>query len=353
MRILRLAASLIAATALATAPAVSAAGVAPEAVSSRHSYDLGIAPRLQWNANYGYCGEVSFISAGMYYGQYTSQWTARSLASPGTPQTEEESQLLIGVNDVEAAERMRLQAVPFDSESQQSTRSYLTWVKSMALRGYPVIIGVFVNMSEFEDGSVGSSEYDHIVPVTGIRSRSPLSVADRRYRPTDVIAFSDNGVDGSAAPSDAMFRYRFDAFQRSRGQANDPQAPAYSLLNRPMDYATAVTGVRDLDGVTIPVRLTSSADGEGAQDGDRLEAPPAPRAIDLTATVTIPDPSLGYNVYLYDDFAKVPVSNFNASSANALQAWTIAPGTATTWSRTISTMSDQTRVFRAVPTSAP
>ena len=344
---------MLAAVAFATVPAASATAAVPETPVTRYSSDLGIAPRLQWNANYGYCGEVSFISAGMYYGQYTSQWTARSLASPGTPQTEEESQLLIGVNDVEAAERMRLQAVPFDSESQRSTRSYLTWVKSMVLRGYPVIIGVFVNMSQFEDDSAGSSEYDHIVPVTGIGSRSTLSAADRRYRPTDVITFSDNGVDGSAAPSDAMFRYRFNAFQKSRGQANDPDAPAYSLLNRPMNYATAVTGVRDLDGVTIPVRLTSSTDGEGAQDAVRLVAPPAPKAIDLTATVTIPDSTRGYNVYLYDDFAKVPVSNFNASAANAVQSWTIPPGSGSTWSKTITTMSDQTRVFRAVPISAP
>ena len=353
MRIPRLAASLIAAVAVATVSVAPATAMAPESPATRYASDLGIAPRLQWNANFGYCGEVSFISAGMHYGQYTSQWTARSLASPGTPQTQEESQLLIGVNDVAAAERMRLQAVPFDSESQRSTRSYLTWVKSMVLRGYPVIIGVLMNMSDTGDESAGSSEYDHIVPVTGIRSRSPLSVGDRRYRPTDAIAFSDNGLDGSAAPSSAMFRYAFQAFQRSRGQANDPDAPAYSLLDRPMNYATAVTGVRDPDGVTIPVRLTSSSDGEGAQDGDRLEAPPAPRAIDLTATVTIPDASRGYNVYLYDDFDKVPVRDFNASAANAVQSWTIPPGSGATWSKTISTMSNQTRVFRAVPVAAP
>jgi predicted phage tail protein len=120
-----------------------------------------------------------------------------------------------------------------------------------------------------------------------------------------------------------------------------------------MNSATAVTGVRDLDGVTIPVRLTSSTDGEGAQDDVRLVAPPAPRAIDLIATVTIPDSTRAYNVYLYDDFAKVPVSNFNASAANAVQSWTIPPGSGATWSKTITTMSDQTRVFRAVPISAP
>ena len=102
--------------------AVPAVAVAPQAPAPRYSYDLGIAPRLQWNSNYGYCGETSFISAGMYFGQHTSQWTARNAASPDVPRAEKESSLLIGVNDMDAAEAMRLQSVEFDSESQQSIR---------------------------------------------------------------------------------------------------------------------------------------------------------------------------------------------------------------------------------------
>ena len=348
----RISAALLAALALTAISAVPAVAVAPQAPAPRYSYDLGIAPRLQWNSNYGYCGETSFISAGMYFGQYTSQWTARSAASPGVPQTEEESQLLIGVNDMDAAEAMKLQAAPFDSESQQSTRPYLTWVKSMVLRGFPVIIGVFLNMDD--DSSDGQSEYDHIVPVLGVGSQAPLSATNRTYRATDVISFSDNALlDGDTSTNAAVFRYRFGPFQKSRSQANDPDGATYSLRNRPMNYAIAVTGVKDPDRVTIPIRLTSNANGEGMQEDEELVEPPAPRPIDLTATVTIPDPSVGYSVYLYDDFTKVPIRNFNASAANAISSWTIAPGSGRSWSTTISSMSDQTRVFRAVPSSAP
>ncbi|MFM7146440.1 MAG: hypothetical protein ACKOW5_08915, partial [Actinomycetales bacterium] len=74
--------------------------------------------------------------------------------------------------------------------------------------------------------------------------------------------------------------------------------------------------------------------------------------ITLTATLTLPDPALAYNVYLYDDFAKVPVRDFNASATNAVQQWTIPAGSPTTWTQTISALSDQTRVFRAVPVTA-
>ena len=47
---------------------------------------VDISPRLQWNENNGYCGEVSLISAGLYYGQYLSQYDARSLACDGGSQ---------------------------------------------------------------------------------------------------------------------------------------------------------------------------------------------------------------------------------------------------------------------------
>ena len=352
MNITRVSAGLLSAFALTVMSSMPAVAVAPLATAARYSYDLGISPRLQWNSNYGYCGETSFISAGMHFGQYTSQWTARSAASPGVPQTEEESQLLIGVNDINAAEAMRLQAVAFDSESQQSTRQYLTWVKSMVLRGFPVIIGVFTNMSEFDDSSDGESEYDHIVPVLGVGSQAPLSASNRTYRGTDVISFSDNALDGNTSANSAVFRYRFNAFQKTRSQANDPDSASYSLRNKPMNYATAVTGVMDPDGVTIPVRLTSNADGEGVQDEDEMDAPPAARPINLTATVSIPDQNLGYTVYLYDDFTKVPIRNFNASAPSAIQSWSIAPGSGPSWSKTIGIMSNETRVFRAVPNTA-
>lgn len=82
-----------------------------------------IPPRLQWEANYGYCGEVSFINAGLYYGQYVSQYDARAIASKNRGQSLEESQLLIGVNDLHAAEQMHLKAEPWKDTSVESTKN--------------------------------------------------------------------------------------------------------------------------------------------------------------------------------------------------------------------------------------
>ena len=314
---------------------------------------LPIAPRIQWNSNFGYCGEVSFISAGMMFGQYTSQWTARSMASPGVAQTEESSQLLLGENDLAAATRMRLRAVGFPTTTQRSTPQYLAWVKQQTLAGRPVIIGVYDNMRVFELPLPGEDEYDHIVPVVGIGSQQPLKANAGRYFGTDVVTFSDNGVydDGGAYPK--LFSYRFDQFQKTRAQANAPGGAVYSLRNQPPNFAAAVAGVADTGGVTIPVSLTSNVDSEGVQDQDVMARPPAPKPIALTATVRIPNPAKAYNVYLYDNFAKVPVAGFNAARGQAIRSWRIPAGQRTPWTTTVTALSNSTQVFRAVPTSAP
>jgi len=99
-------------------------------------------PRLQWGANKGYCGEVSFISAGMYYGQYVSQYDARALASPGVAQNMTSSQLLLGVNDAAAATKMHLNYSTWDNSGTSNTNNFLLWVKSKVAAGYPVVIGL-------------------------------------------------------------------------------------------------------------------------------------------------------------------------------------------------------------------
>lgn len=334
--------------ALLTAPLAVAAPPQPVDRAS-NTASLDIEPRLQWNANYGYCGETSLISAGMHFGQYASQWTVRDLASPGVDQTEQESQLLLGVNDLAAATRMRLSAIAYDSQGQRSTPQFLAWVKSQIVRGWPVIIGVLINSTESDIAGPGDEEYDHIVPVLGVSSASRLSAGDRRYRPTDVLVFSDNDGD---VPS-SIYRPTFRAFQRSRSSANQAGAPMYSLLNHPRNYGIAITGIQDPEHVTIPVRLTSSLDGEGAQEQERLTAPPTPLPMVLTATVTIPDQAVAYRVYAYDDFDKVPISDFNAAAGNAIASWTIPPGAGPTWTMQIPIMSNQTRAFRAVAVTAP
>jgi hypothetical protein len=80
--------------------------------------------------------------------------------------------------------------------------------------------------------------------------------------------------------------------------------------------------------------------------------PPAPIAIQLTVSVALPDQSVPYNLYRYDDFAKVPVANFNAAAGDAAQVWEIPAGSGPVKLFQYAAKSDQTVVFRAVPASA-
>ena len=316
-----------------------------------------MSPRFQWNANSGYCGETAFVSAGMRFGQYTSQWTARSLASPGVDQWKPSSQLLLGVNDLRAAKAMSLTAERYDNSRQRSAPQFLGWVKSRFLAGDPVIIGVLNNtriLGEWPQDK-GDAEYDHIVPVFGIGSGWPLS--DPRYRATDSITISDNGLHNVGPNIPYLYTYAFASFPRSRDEANAIGGPVYALRDRPKNYGTVITGVADPQGVTIPVRLTSNLNGEGVQNGTGpqqvMRKPPLGTGMTLTAWVSIPDQSRAYVVYLSDDFAQVPMRDFNASAAQAIDSWTIPAGSGPTWSVTIDALTSDTRVFRAVPVSAP
>jgi hypothetical protein len=343
---------LLLATLVLAVPTIVAARIG-EPIPTRFTQTLDIPPRDQWDANDGYCGETSFISAGMYYGQYTSQFTARAIASPGVPQSDTSSQLLLGVNDLVAAQRMRLDAIGFYDRTQQNVPEFFDWVKSNLMRGRPVIIGVLNNVRILEEDPPGFSTYDHIVPVIGYGSARPLTRNPDRAHPTDVLTFSDNGLFGAVGqPPPFVFSYRLWRMPRSRRAANRPNGAVYSLRDRPSNYAVTIAGIADLDGVTIPVRLTSNLDGEPTMP-DPSDVPPAPVPMTLTATVTIPDSSVGYVLYRYDDFAKVPASNFNASADRAVESWQIPVGAGATFVVDIPTMSDATVILRAVAASAP
>jgi len=349
-------------------------------------------PRLQWMANWGYCGETAVIAAGMSLGQYTSQWTARQLAngnpSPSANQTLQASQLLLGFPAtsnppptwVAAAQQMRLTAVGYDSTDEKSSHDFLSWVKQNVMAGARVIIGVYVNNTVI-DGT-DDQTFDHIVPVMGIGSSHPLS--DSRYDPTDQITIGDNalytpfaasatnwgaGYTGTNTPS--LYTYPFGSFQKVRQGSDTADAvpgtcdgngcspylysiPDTGQTSSENDYGIAITGIVDTTPggpVTIPVRLSASINSEGQQAGSGakqlMPKAPAPQPMTLTATASIANQSMAYTMYEYTDFASVPTGNFNASPYAA--KWTIPAGSGATWSTTIKASTGGTYVFRAVP----
>ena len=263
-----------------------------------------IPPRWQWANNKGYCGEVSLISAGLYYGQYISQYEARAIALKNGPQNKD--QLLLGKNDAMAASQMHLNAVEWDTASQETPEQFYTWVKEQVIKGYPVAIGIFMNEYLFNISSkpnAGDSEYDHIVPVIGIASNYVLS--DPTYHGDDVLTFSDNGLYGDDVNPPYIFRFGFDAFLADREQANAKDGSIYSLNNDASNYGIVITGVMDKNGDTVPVRVDTNLNFEHPvmENGN---TPPPPMPLVLTITVSGLAPNVPYILYRYNSLDKVP-----------------------------------------------
>ncbi len=325
------------------------AAAAPSTGHEWHKRALDATPRAQWNANFGYCGETSLITAGLQFGQYTSEWTARAIASPGVPQTAESSQLLLGANDLRAARSMRLTAER--SPRSRDIGAFTSWVRNRFLRGDVVIVGVFNNTRMLREQGPGDPTYDHIVPVYGYESARPLK-AGRPSRADDVLTISDNGLRTLGPNMPMLYSYRVGDLPRTRKGANAAGGPVYSLPASGPWHGLAVTGVRDEDGVTLPVRVDVSVNSEGQQNQPALTAAPASSPIVLTVEVSRPADGSESLLYQYDGFEAVPVRDFNANAVSAARVWRIPAGEGSFTVR-VDAMSSDTRVFRAVPVSAP
>jgi hypothetical protein len=320
---------------------ISPLGGAAASAGARETV-LDIPPRKQWNANFGYCGETSMISAGLYYGQYVSQYTARAVASNDTPQYRRSSQLLLGGNDRHAAIKMHLASIEWNTATERSTDEFLLWVRRNVERGYPVAIGVYTNEYRFYGTTApraGDPSYDHIVPVTSVSA--------------DALTFSDNGLWNPTGKPRYTFGYRFAAFQRTRVQANAPGAPIYSLSSDGRNYGIAISGVADADHETLPVRLSTNVRWERPPMRNGSNARPRPMQLTLTITMSNLTPGVAYRLYGYNRLGRIPDAHFNANASNASKMWRVRITSGTTYAVTQTIMSDQVAAYRAVPASAP
>ncbi len=271
-----------------------------------------VEPRYQWNENHGYCGEVCFITAGLNYGQYMSQYDARNFASPGMPQ--DQGQLLLGMNATQAAEQMHLKAEEWDS----SQGDFFAWVKDNINNGNSVSIGVYMNQYLFYDDTdpdAGDADYDHIVVVTDVDGTK--------------ISFSDNGVwsDPSKPP-----QYFFSATPATREQANAQDGAIYSLpLN---DYCgISLSGTID---ATLPVKVETSVNYERPEIADKSNTRPTSMPLTLTVTVSNLQPNVSYNLSRYNDF----------TLATPVQQLPIQISSGSTYTTTQQIQSDEITIYR-------
>jgi hypothetical protein len=303
-------------------------GTTPPSTSSYIYPRQTLHPFYQWENNYGYCGEVSMIEAGLNNGQWMSQFNARLICGTGLSQsgptgacsvhggqTNYNAQLLIespgtGVSGpntyADAAmclSNSRLAATTYDYSGQASGMAgyeqYMSWVKQQVIAGNQVTMAILLN-----GGS--SSQYDHEVAVIKIGTNH--SPADPTYYPDDVLYFDDHGVytlsgkkftSNPAIPPGAgsnttectpfVYGYSFSSLANTRAGANKSGAQGYSIIipgdrtiktytgasgydtvsiTGPHNYGFSVSGPEDPTSVTLPVALTIAGptDTNGAEN---------------------------------------------------------------------------------------
>lgn len=330
------------------------------AIDDEHRVFNALPARVQWNANDGYCGETSLISAGLYYGQYVSQFDARVLANINfSPKDMQFYQILIGVpghktrnNNMElAAINMHLHYTMFNNYpfAKRTTKEFMLWVKNMVIRHYPTIIGVYENYSVFQQNDA-DQEYDHIVPVFGITSFSSLKKRPQVYDHTDVIYFHDNSLFGGGNYYPNCFRYRMGFFQKTRGAANQINAGIYSVSNnrnQQGNYGIAILGVKGKG--LYPVRLTTDPTYELPSIMNGSNKRPQRMQLKLGIEVSKLKPQTPYLLLKYAKFSDLPAADdFTKSYGHPQASCTILLDSGSQFKGSKVIWSDQTVIYRVV-----
>lgn len=353
-------------------------------LSSASSLEVGDPPYTQqnpipvctqWNENHGYCGEASLIAAGLYFGQYMSQYDVRALAmqaspSPTTPPQHDpckhipcqvNTQLLIGENDTFVAQHMHLAATEWPQADGATSQDFLAWVKEYALQGYPVIIGVFVN-------GLNDPQYDHIVLVDTLKTSGPYDPNNPPNNPPppyssdDILGFSDHGATlfpppGTQAPIFPYhFQYPFGTCQRDRHDASHcPYPYSVPLVSDTVENyncGIAITGVVDPNNETFPVSLSITPSLSGVYtetDSIAKDSCARPSSNPITLTVNVSGLTTGaqYVLYYYNDITQVPDSDFNTHASQAAESISFT-ATGATYTTTKTIQSSETAVYRCV-----
>ena len=256
----------------------------PPGASAYYIYPRNsVTPFYQWESNNGYCGETSLLMAGLNYGQWMSQYSARlvcgaffgdesqgggaSLLQAGNPLAKKinyNAQLLMenpgtGVSGTydfahaslcAANSRLNVTTYPYQTgyrvanSGQAGYQDYMSWVKSQVIAGNQVALAVLYH-------GATDAQYDH--EVTVIKIGTNHSPTDPTYYSDDVLYFDDHGAytlthaNGKwtfawnpsipyGAGTDTVgctpyvFAYAFGSLAHTRSAANATGAPGYSIV---------------------------------------------------------------------------------------------------------------------------
>eukprot|EP00808_Paulinella_micropora_P022312 g68719.t1 len=286
-------------TTTATASPTPSRSVTSASPSPVTGLKLTIPPRQQWCyqlscPHVGYCGETGFQSALLYYGNYVSQEIVRNSDGPcsASHKLTGECQLLVGVNDVTAANNLKLN---YNTKTSSAT-DFLSWIQSSITLGYPAIAGFYAVWGTDPD-------YDHIMIIVGYDSTTAGTVS--------AIYWNDFS-------NQQTTRVDVANLFKTRSSCVDP-VQAYCLPVN-VNYGIRLEGNTDTNQETLRTMLTVSSWLEPDYSSeDQVTPKPAPIALTSTLTILGVVQSTRYAILRFDDYTNVPTSAFAKSSKIARQ----------------------------------
>ncbi len=292
-----------------------AAAAAPLSVTTT---SLPIPPRLQWDELDGYCGECSIQQAALYFGTYVSQFACRAIINPN-----QKSQLLVAVNDQTVLTALRLTSAKFNYNQAANPQfaGYFGWVKQHIALKRPVLIVSYVK-------GLSDPDYDHIMLATGFTSSNSTT-----YVGTDRLYFND-----CYSPS-ANMRVASTLSDVRRMRVNGAKYEFCIPTN--ICYGTAITGIADTSGATLPVQLKLASWSE-----PDVMAGAAPATLNATVSVTGLIAGRSYSLYRYNNHLNVPTTNYVRSNYTSVVNFVATNPTATF---PVSMISNGVAVFRCLP----
>ena len=251
-------------------------GVHGASETASKAHESGIPPRLQWQNDHGYCGEASIQSIALSYGAWISQGLIRKAAG---------GELLLGVNEQKALNALHFTWEAWDSKGQNQPQfqKFMVWLKTHLSKGVPCLMAIYLS-------GFPHAEYDHIVPAVGVIPARPDTPG---YNPQDVLIYHTLF---STQPIHRPFHTLPATRQTCRSGMNTG-----GNIPEQIDYGIAISGLKDLDGITLPLRLSV----EGcAEPNPRLVEKP----IGMKGRVTVSKLNLGHRYVLlrFDALANVP-----------------------------------------------
>lgn len=296
-------------------PIPDAAAPVPDTVPSVYEVHLGIKPRMQWLNSNGYCGCCTIQQIALYYGAWVSQDACRKTIG--------DKEVLVSVNDDQVLEALSFtyEAWP-EGSPQPQCKGYLGWIKQHLYNGSPVAITVNIE-------GKNKAGYDHIIPAIGFRSTEDAD----QYNDSDLLAYND-------CLTEQEYVRRFDTLC-DHYTMTGPCAGYHYCLSEQHDDGTAVTGIKDPDGVTLPVRISLTR-----WDEPNVTLGEAPTMLEAAITVSSLSPGKKYVLLRYDDHTKVPDRGFSPTQADSA-----VPFTATKATETFSDsfLSSGVAIYRCVP----